>query len=146
MPQGQQVISVGGTVVRGVAKIDAGIDKVWSAMTVAYDSLGIPLTVLDASTHTIGNEGLKTRRRIGKARISEYLDCGNGQGGPSADVYDINVSVVSRLMTNTDAGTTVTTTIDAVAKSPNFSGENLRCATTGELEKRLAGIAENQLR
>jgi hypothetical protein len=145
-PQGSHVISTGGTVIRGVANIEAGIDRVWDGMRVAYDSLAIPLTVFDASTHTIGNEGLKARRRIGKSRISEYLNCGNGEGGPSADMYDVNLSVVTRLTTNADAGTTVTTTVDAVAKPANFSGENIRCGTTGELEKRLVKITEGQLR
>jgi hypothetical protein len=49
-------------------------------------------------------------------------------------------------MTNANAGTTVTTTVDAVAKPANFSGENIRCGTTGELEKRLVRIVESQLR
>jgi len=83
MPQGSQVITTGATVIRGVANLQFPIDKVWSAMVPAYDSLSIPLSVLDASTHTIGNQGLKARRRIGKTGIGEYLNCGNGEGGPS---------------------------------------------------------------
>jgi hypothetical protein len=65
-------------------------------MSPAYDSLGIPLTVLDATTHTIGNEGLKARRRIGK--------------------------------------------------TASFTGDYIKCGTTGELEKRLVKFVESQLR
>jgi hypothetical protein len=123
----------------------APIDKVWSAMSPAYDSLAIPLTVLDAASHTIGNEGLQARRRIGKTRIGEYLNCGSGQGGPSADIYEINLSMVSRLQPNTAGGTTITTTVDGVAKPASFTGDYIKCGTTGELEKRLVKFVENQI-
>jgi hypothetical protein len=145
MPQGSQVITSGATVVRGVANLQFPIDKVWSAMAPAYDSLSIPLSVFDATSRTIGNEGLKARRRIGKTRIGEYLNCGNGEGGPSADIYEINLSMVSRLQPNAVGGTTITTTVDGVAKPASFSGDYIKCATTGELEKRLVKLVEDKL-
>jgi hypothetical protein len=114
-------------------------------MAPAYDSLSIPLSVFDATSRTIGNEGLKARRRIGKTRIGEYLNCGNGEGGPSADIYEINLSMVSRLQPNAVGGTTITTTVDGVAKPASFSGDYIKCATTGELEKRLVKIVEDKL-
>ncbi|MDB4869965.1 MAG: hypothetical protein JWL97_969 [Gemmatimonadales bacterium] len=145
MPQGSQVITSGATVVRGVANLQFPMDKVWPAMAPAYDSLSIPLSVFDATSRTIGNEGLKARRRIGKTRIGEYLNCGNGEGGPSADIYEINLSMVSRLQPNAVGGTTITTTVDGVAKPASFSGDYIKCATTGELEKRLVKIVEDKL-
>ncbi|HEV7596086.1 MAG TPA: hypothetical protein VGO33_13905 [Gemmatimonadaceae bacterium] len=146
MPSGsQQVLNVGVSVVRGVANLQFPIDKVWNAMMPAYDSLSIPLSVLDATSHTIGNEGLTARRRIGKTRIGEYLNCGNGEGGPSADIYEINLSMVSRLQPNAVGGTTITTTVDGAAKPASFSGDYIKCATTGELEKRLVKIVEDKL-
>jgi hypothetical protein len=141
-PQGTQVLSVGVTVVRGVADLPYPIEKVWSAMAPAYDSLAIPLTVLDAASHTIGNEGLKAHRRIGNTRIAEYLNCGNGEGGPSADIYDISLSVISRLQPNSAGGTTITTTVDGVAKPASYSGDYIKCTTTSGLEQRLVKIVE----
>ncbi len=145
MPQGSQVITSGATVVRGVANLQFPMDKVWSAMAPAFDSLSIPLTVFDATTHTIGNEGLKARRRIGKTRIGESLNCGNGEGGPSADLYDINLSLVSKLQPNAVGGTTITTAVDGVAKPASFSGDYIKCATTVELEKRLVKLVEDRI-
>ena len=145
MPQGSQVITTGATVIRGVANLQFPIDKVWSAMVPAYDSLSIPLSVLDATTHTIGNQGLKARRRIGTTRIGEYLNCGNGEGGPSADLYEINLSMVSTLQPNAVGGTTITTTVDGAAKPSSFSGDYIKCETTGELEKRLVKLVEDKL-
>ena len=145
MPQGTQVISVGATVVRGVANLQFPIDKVWSAMSPAYDSLAIPLTVIDAANHTIGNEGLQARRRIGKTRIGEYLNCGNGEGGPSADIYDVNLSMISKLQPNSTGGTTITTTVDGVAKPASFTGDYIKCGTTGQLEQRLVKFVEKQI-
>ena len=40
---------------------------------------------------------------------------------------------------------TITTTVDGVAKPASFSGDYIKCATTGELEKRLVKIVEDKL-
>lgn len=144
-PQGSEVLSIGATVVRGVANLQDPIDKVWAALPVAYDSLAIPLTVLDATNHVIGNEGLKLRRRLGRVRLSEFLNCGNGEGGPSADSYDVNLSVVTKLQPNSNGGTTATITVDGVAKPAEFSGDYIKCATTGALETRLVKLVQPQL-
>jgi hypothetical protein len=146
MPQGTTVLSVGASVVQGVANLESPIDRVWSAMSLAYDSLSIPLTVIDATSHTIGNQGLNAHRRIGKTRIGEYLNCGSGEGGPSADIYDINLSVVSKLQPNSTGGTTITTTVDGNAKPASYSGDYIKCATTGGLEQRLVRLVEAQIR
>ena len=132
--------------VRGVAEIQAPVDRVWNALPSAYDSLAIPLTVVDSVNHLIGNEGLQTRRRLGTVRLGEYLNCGSGQGGPSADTYDINLTVVTKLQPNKTGGTTATITVDGVAKSASFSGDYIKCATTGKLEQRLVKFVEAQLK
>src|SRR5690606_40865365 len=60
-----------------------------------YESLGIPITRVDATSHIIGNEGLKVRRRLGDAPLTRYLDCGSGQGGPNADTYEVHLAVLT---------------------------------------------------
>jgi hypothetical protein len=74
------------------------------------------------------------------------LNCGSGEGGPSADIYDINLSVVSKLQPNSTGGTTITTTVDGNAKPASYSGDYIKCATTGALEQRLVRLVEAQTR
>src|SRR5438270_9156489 len=72
----------------GPTKIAVGFsaDRVWRVLKIAYDSLAIPVSTLDPSARTIGNGSLRIRRRLGDVAVSKYINCGNTQGGSSADV------------------------------------------------------------
>jgi hypothetical protein len=85
-------------------------------------------------------------RRLGKARLSEYVNCGNSQGGPSADTYEINLAVSTRLAAAPSGGTVVTTVVNAAGKPASLSGDYIPCATTGGLETRLVKLIEAQLK
>jgi hypothetical protein len=69
---------------------------VWVALKTTYDSLAIPISTIDPATHTMGNTTMRVRRRLGNIAMSKYINCGNTQGGPSADTYEIVLSVVTR--------------------------------------------------
>jgi hypothetical protein len=90
----------------------------------------------------IGNRGLQIRRELGKVRLSKYIDCGSAQARPSADFYDVNMSVVTQLVRADTANTKVVTTVDALARPVSFTGEYIRCATTGEIESRISRLLE----
>jgi hypothetical protein len=144
-PQGSMGISTRATVIAGVANLGAPVDKVWGTLAPVYEALAIPLTIADPATHTIGNQGMRAHHRLGDVRLSEYLNCGDSQGGQSADTYEVNMSVVTALTTNASGGTTITTTVDAMAKPGSFSAEFSRCATTGRLESRIVQLVEARL-
>ena len=112
------------------------IEQVWATMPAVYDSLGIPVTMHDPASHTIANEGLKTRQRLGKTSLSRYLDCGNTQMGPSADSYDVFLTIGTQLRP-AESGTLVTTSMEATAKSIQFSQAASQCTSNGELEMRV---------
>jgi hypothetical protein len=135
--QKEQVMSTGSSVVEGVATVNAPIDKVWAVLTPTYDSLAIPLTAIDPATHAVANGGFITHRRLGKARLSEYLNCGNSQGGPSADTYEINLAITTRLASAPSGGTVVTSVVNAAGKPASLSGDYIPCGTTGQLETRI---------
>lgn len=146
-PGGEKVLATGGTVVvEGVATVDAPIDKVWAALVPAYDSLAIPLTAIDPAAHVIGNGGFIVHRKLGNARLSQYINCGNAQGGPSADSYEINLSVTTSLAPASSAATVVTTRVNAAGKPASLSGEYMPCGTTGGLETRLVRLIEAQVK
>jgi hypothetical protein len=145
-PQSEQAMAIGSSVVEGVATVAAPIDKVWAVLTSSYDSLGIPLTAIDPGSHTVGNGGVILHRKLGKARLSEYINCGNSQGGPSADTYEVNFSVTTRLSPSSSTGTVVTTVVNAAGKPASLSGDYIPCGTTGGLETRLVRLMEAQLK
>jgi hypothetical protein len=118
------------------------LERVWKALPAVYDSLSLALTVLDAKQHLIGNEGFKLRQKLGTVALSKYIDCGSAQLSPSADSYDVFLSVVTTLRPNAWGGTELATTIEAAARPMTFAQEYSRCRSTGVLEKRLADLVK----
>jgi hypothetical protein len=139
---GLQNISTGAAPIAGESAIAAPLAKVWAAVTASYDSLGIPPTTVDAAEHRFGNRGLQIRRQLAGVPLSRYIDCGSAQARPSADFYDVNLSVLTQLTAIDSANTKVVTTVDAMARPVSFTGEYIRCATTGALEARISRLLE----
>lgn len=140
--EGMQSISTGAVPIAGVSTLAAPIDKLWRTLPAVYDSIAIPLATIDPSSHMIGNRGLQIRRELGGVRLGKYIDCGYAQSRPSADFYDVNLSVTTQLQAVDSARTTVTTTVDAVARPVLFTGEYSHCATTGEIELRISKMLD----
>jgi hypothetical protein len=111
-----------------------------------YESLGIPVTDRDPAARTIGNTSYKVRRRLGDVPLSRYLDCGSTQGAPSADSYEILLSVNTRLQSATADSTTVSITVNAMGRPVFVSAEYVRCGSVGGLEKRFFDTMNAKLR
>ena len=128
-----------------VTTMRATMDELWRGLPKVYDSLSIPLTVIDERTRVIGNEGFKIRRRLGKTPLSRYLECGQSQMAPNADEYEITLSVTTRLAAVDSQETKVTTMVEASAKGLQFAGQAARCTSRGALEARLRELLMNTL-
>jgi len=124
--------------------LSAPMADVWRALPAAYESLNIPLSMIDSTTRLVGNSGFNARRRLGTIPLVRLIDCGTTQGGPSAETYDIRLSVTTQL-TAGDGGTTISTTVDAQGKPVAFAGEYIRCSSTGVLESRIADAVKSRL-
>ena len=133
-------ISTGSAPIAGESRIAAPVAKLWNAMPAIFDSLGIAPGTVDPAERLYGNRGLQIRRQLGGVRLSKYLACGSAQARPSADFYDVNLSVITQLAPVDSANTKVVTTVDAMARPVAFSGEYIRCATTGEIESRISSM------
>lgn len=133
-------MNVVNTTTASVTRVEAPIDRVWRLMPGAYDSLKIPLTTLDAGKHFIGNEGMKIRQKLGNVFLSNYIDCGQAQIGPSADSYDVYLNVTTLLRAVSPTETEVATTVDAAAKPLQFAQEYSRCNTKGTIEEAISKI------
>jgi len=143
---GLENVSTGAAPIAGESVIAAPLSKVWNAVSAVYDSVGIAPTTVDAPGHTFGNRGLQIRRNLRGVPLSRYMDCGSAQARPSADYYDVNLSVITQLTPVDSSNTKVVTTVDAMARPVSFTGEYIRCATTGVLEARLSRLLETATR
>jgi hypothetical protein len=123
-------------------------DRVWAVMRAVYDSLGIPVASFDASTKTIGNTGLRLKRRLGEVALSKYINCGSTQGFPSADTYEVFLSVTTsvRPAASGPQATQISTTVDGQARPITFSGEPVRCSSLTTLEARIVAVANTLLK
>ena len=127
----------------GERTLPAPAPDVWGVMTQVYDQLGVPITTIDPTAMVIGNN-LYNSRRVEGQRMSAYIDCGTTLQGRLADLYEITLSVVTRL-TAVDEGTTVTTVVDAYGEPRTVSGNRVHCQSIGVLEMRVAQIVADKL-
>ena len=123
----------------------ASMDATWTALNLAYSDLKIPINTLVDAQHIVGNDSFKVRRRVGSLLMQQVLDCGNAQGIPNAETYDIQMSIISTLTPNPKGGVNLLTRIDATGRSPNFSRENpVICHSSGALEKQIAELVRKK--
>jgi hypothetical protein len=131
--------------VASVTKVAFPLDLVWRALPAAYDSLKIPLTVLDPKMHHLGNEGMKIRQRLGTVMLSKYIDCGQAQIGPSADSYDVYLNVTTTLTPSSGAETQISTIVESAARPLNFGQDYARCTSKGTIENAISSIVASRL-
>jgi hypothetical protein len=139
-------LAVAATTTSSVKAVSAPADRVWSVLPAVYESLGIPVTDRDPTTRTMGNTSYKVRRRLGEVALSRYLDCGSTQGAPSADSYEILLSVSTRVQPGTLDSTTVSVTVNAMGRPVFLSAEYVRCGSMGGLERRFFDTLNAKLR
>jgi len=133
------------TIVAQVARVPFSPESVWRVLPEVYEALALPVTQQDATSQTIGNQGVRLRRQLGGERLSRYLDCGRTQGVPSADTYEVFLTVTTRLQPG-DAGTsTLQTNVNASARSVTFSSGVVECSSTRVLEERLVELVAARL-
>jgi hypothetical protein len=124
--------------------VDLPTDQVWRVLPAVYESLGIPVGQLDASTRVIGNPSLKVRRRLGDVPLTRYYNCRSTQGGANAETYELHLSVLTRVAQSAAEMTTVSTAVQATGRPVSFAGDPVRCTSTGALEARIVEALKAQ--
>jgi hypothetical protein len=153
--QSDQTVHVGGSGggflrVRGadgakLVAIDHPVNRVWDALPAVFDSLGLPISEHDPANHIIGIAGMKAHKQLGKTSLAKYIDCGSAQGYPSAETYDIQLSVRTQVESHDKNATTIGTVVEAVGRPMAFSGEYVRCSSRGALEEAIVDELKRQL-
>jgi hypothetical protein len=77
--------------------------------------------------------------------MSKYVNCGNTQGGSSADAYELVLSVVTRVEPAQQGMSRLATSVEAMGRPVTIAAEFARCPSTGGIEKRIAELVTAQL-
>ena len=65
--------------------VEASADRAFRILPVVFDSIGVPVALVEPAKKIMGNEGFKIRLPLGKTPLSRFIDCGQAQIGPNAD-------------------------------------------------------------
>lgn len=127
----------GSAVATTEAAVPAPSAKAFSSLPVVYEALGLPVNTVQSDAGTFGAREMRMPRRLGKASLSQYVDCGtNPTGSPNADVYMVTMTVISRVTPAAGGSTsTVVTQLTATARPVAVSGNTVQCSSTGRLEQ-----------
>lgn len=139
-------VSTGATEGPRIEVVPAPIDRIWGVLPAVYDSLQIPVTDRDETEHRIGNQGLRARGRLGGVPLTRYFNCGNSQGGPNAETYQLHISVLTFVRAQGPGATAMATTLQATARPVTLSGEAVQCSSSGALENRILTMVRERTR
>jgi hypothetical protein len=118
--------------------------EVWVALPEVFGQLEIPIPRSDPQAMAVGNPDLEVRRIEGK-RMSQYVDCGMTRSGIVANLYDVTLTVNSRVSEGPDGAVVLTTTLDAWARPRTTNGNPVHCTSTGTLESRIGQLVAERL-
>jgi len=126
--------------------VQAPVQRAWAVLPAVYEELKIPVTTVKSDQYLIGNPGARVRRSIGGTPMPRFLECGSTNGGTNAETYLVTLSVHTQLVPVTEGETRVFTAVDASAVPPGFGiSSAVRCASSGELERRIAALVAERL-
>jgi hypothetical protein len=117
----------------------------WGALPLVYDSLRVPIALVDTVNMRLGS-GSFHPSRIGGKRLSRYLDCGRGMTGANADIYRVTVSLVTWVSAQSGGRTQIHTAIQANAKARDVNSYPVNCSSKGILEREIAELTAEVLR
>lgn len=129
---------------RSAATLPVSSTEAWAAIPGVYEQLGIPVTEVSPDMMTLGNPDFRTRRIDGN-RMGHYLDCGITNSGVLANIYDVTITISTRVVDAPEGGAVVTTTLDAWARPRMTNGNPVHCSSKQRLEQRLNGLVAEKL-
>ncbi|MFN8575045.1 MAG: hypothetical protein U0132_23535 [Gemmatimonadaceae bacterium] len=134
------------TLVYSRATVSAAPDVAFAALRGVYAQLKIPQEIADSAQGLVSTIRFRTSSSLGGERFSTYLRCGVGLEGDNADTWQLMVAIASFLTPTGDGRTKIGTGFIAGARSNGGAAkEPVLCASTGELEARIARMLAERL-
>ena len=116
----------------------APMDKVWSALVLAYADLGIQPTVSARAEGRYGNAGFIMPRRVGTRPIGDFFQCGSGMAGPYVDAGRLTANVMTAIQSTSDGSTVGMTHVSgSLRRNEGASADPIVCASTGAIEEHI---------
>jgi hypothetical protein len=143
----EQKVNIGGTSIAMRASEDGFQDatltapaaRLFEVLAAAYADVGLTLKETDMPRQQTGTGTFRAQYRIGKQRMSTFLDCGlDPMGLKQADSYAISMRVTTQIVPESADRATVRTLVQATGRPPSNSGLELHCPSTGKLEQKIA--------
>lgn len=127
---------------RGVVTHEVGLPvaRVWRALAPTFEEVGLRgAGVVEADRRVYGYPSAVMPRRIAGQRLSAFLDCGQGPAGAYADTYRVTGTVLAAVRpAAAEDRSLVEVVVEAVARPREVSGQAVRCASNGRLERAIA--------
>lgn len=120
------------------ADLDVPVDRVFAALSEAYQRVGLPSPELDAATYHGKVDGIRVMRRLGDVPLSRYLECGSGIAGAYADTHRVTLFVNTALEPVGADQTIVRTRVEATGAPTGGGGGTRPCTSMGALEQQIA--------
>ena len=115
----------------------------WEALPDVFTSLGLDINFRNPAEKRVGTCFQRLHGRLGKAPLSNYLDCGEIVSLPNADTYQVEVTVLTTVSADS-GGTTISTFVLGVGQS-NTSSARIWCRSKGTLEDRIRAAIESKV-
>ena len=126
--------------------IEAPLGEAWTALVAVYEELDLPTALHDQSASQLGTGSYRVRRnRIGRTRLSQYLDCGQGLEGEYANVYDVTLELLTTLRRVEPNRTALLVSVQASARQRTAGGDAIHCTPNRRLAQRLGELMTEQL-
>ena len=124
----------------------APIDSVWRALPGVFLELDIEPGTVDQQTHVISNTAFIVRHTLGGVQLSHYVDCGSSISGPSAMQMKVTLSLTVQVVSSDSVGVSkLRSQLDGWGVSEATSSGRVHCATTGQLESRIARMVNDEM-
>jgi len=111
--------------------------RVWEVLPAVYADLGLRNARADESRLTLQVNRLEVNRNLGRARLSQYLDCGTTLSMANADQYAVTLGASTRLVPVNEGSTRIESVVTATARPIDTAG-GVTCLSRGVLERRIA--------
>ena len=126
--------------------LSAPIDSVWRVLPAVYTKLEIAPEVSDRNAAVFGTRA-HTSSRLAGGRAIDLLRCPNSGSGSSTGAYRTRISILTTVAELPGGETGVSTEVSGAATSVEGTSTGaMRCASTGEIERRIVGLITDLLK
>ncbi len=122
--------------------VTASAAKAWEVLAAVYTDLGLEINFREPAAVRLGSCFQKVRSRLGKKPLSTFVDCGDTNGLPNADRYEVAITVLTTVRPHPNGGASLFTFVQGVGLDGASSTNRRWCYSRGTLEERIrAGVA-----